>query len=172
MPTLLLYGDSERSPAMRHEVPLAIGDPFRFADRGGRRAVLVSRLERDRVRTVLPAAELLDFFELGLRELMEDGRTRLDAEHEVVVRAVRQLEIREMAIPWDFPVAIADRLRGDGVMVTIDDEFVGARRRVKAGASAARHRGWLRDAHRVSVRPHARRLSAAATRSRSHRVHR
>ena len=25
---LLVYADTERSPAMRHEIPIAIGDPF------------------------------------------------------------------------------------------------------------------------------------------------
>ncbi|HEY5431346.1 MAG TPA: M24 family metallopeptidase [Solirubrobacteraceae bacterium] len=137
MPTLLLYGDTERSPAMRHEVPVAIGDPFLFADICGRPALLVSWLERDQVLGVLPEAELLDFFELGLRELMEDGRTRLEAEHEVVVRAVRRLGIRAATIPWDFPVAIADRLRTDGVSIAIDDAFVAARRRVKSGSELA-----------------------------------
>jgi Xaa-Pro aminopeptidase len=137
MPTLLLYGDSERSPAIRHEVPVAIGDPFLFADISGRRAVLISWLDRDRVFSALPDAELLDFFDLGLRELMEAGRTRLEAEHEVVVRAVRRLGISEAVIPWDFPVAIADRLRADGITIALDDEFVAARRRVKAGAELA-----------------------------------
>ena len=137
MPTLLLYGDSERSPAIRHEVPVAIGDPFLFADISGRRALLISWLERDRVLGALPDAELLDFFDLGLRELMEAGRTRLEAEHEVVVRAVRRLGISEAVIPWDFPVAIADRLRADGITIALDDEFVAARRRVKAGAELA-----------------------------------
>ena len=30
--TVLLYGDTIRYPALRHEVPLAIMDPFLFAD--------------------------------------------------------------------------------------------------------------------------------------------
>jgi hypothetical protein len=37
MTTLLLFGDTERSPAMRHEVPLAIEDAFMIADVDGRR---------------------------------------------------------------------------------------------------------------------------------------
>ncbi len=30
MPDLLLYGDTERSAALRHEIPIAIGDPFLY----------------------------------------------------------------------------------------------------------------------------------------------
>lgn len=37
MTTLLLFGDTERSPAMRHEVPTAIIDPFMFAELDGRK---------------------------------------------------------------------------------------------------------------------------------------
>ena len=29
---VLIYGDTERSPTMRHEIPLAIGDPFLYVD--------------------------------------------------------------------------------------------------------------------------------------------
>jgi Xaa-Pro aminopeptidase len=134
MTTLLLFGDSERSPAMRHEVPLAIGDSFMFADIDGRRAVLTSSLERSRIAAALPDAELLDFTALGMRELIEAGRSRLEAQGEIAARAASQLEITTAVIPWDFPVAIADRLRAGGIQLTVDDEFVAGRRRVKAGA--------------------------------------
>ncbi len=152
VPTLLLYSDTERSPTMRHEVPIAIGDAFLFADIDGRRAILTSWLERDRIAAALPDAELLDFFELGLRKLVEEGLTRLEAEQEVVARAVRQLQIRDAVVPWDFPVAIADRLRADGIAVTIDDAFVGARRRVKAGAELAGVRAAQAAGHAAMAR--------------------
>lgn len=47
MSALLLFGDTERSAALRHEIPLAIIDPLLFAEVGGRRVVLTSMLERD-----------------------------------------------------------------------------------------------------------------------------
>ncbi|MFZ1994481.1 MAG: hypothetical protein WAU75_10245, partial [Solirubrobacteraceae bacterium] len=134
MPALLLYGDTERSPAMRHEIPVGIGDALLFAEVDGRKAILTSWLERDRIAAVLPDAELLDFIDLGMRALVEEGMSRLGAEREVVLRAVTQLGIGDAVIPGDFPVAIADRLRADGIALTIDDDLVAARRRVKAGA--------------------------------------
>jgi len=134
MPPLLLYGDTERSPAMRHEIPIAIGDGMLFAELDGRTVILTSWLERDRILAVLPDVEILDFIELGMRGFVEQGMTRLEAEREVIAEVVTQLAIAEAVIPGDFPVAIADRLRGDGVTLTIDDELVSARRRVKRGA--------------------------------------
>jgi Xaa-Pro aminopeptidase len=132
--TLLLYGDTERSPAMRHEIPVAIGDGMLFAELDGRTAILTSWLERSRILAVLPDAEILDFIELGMRGFVEQGMTGLQAEREVIAKAVKQLAISEATIPGDFPVAIADRLRADGVSLTIDDELVNARRRVKLGS--------------------------------------
>ena len=46
MTALLLFGDTERSPALRHELPLAIGDPLLFVESGERRIVLTSHLEK------------------------------------------------------------------------------------------------------------------------------
>jgi Xaa-Pro aminopeptidase len=134
MPALLLYGDTERTPSMRHEVPIAIGDGLLFAEVDGRKAILTSWLERDRILAVLPDAEILEFNDLGMRALVEEGMTRLDAEREVVLRAVKQLGIGEAAIPGDFPVAIADRLRADGIALIVDDGLVATRRRAKQGA--------------------------------------
>ena len=55
--TILLYGDTVRSAAMRHEVPLEIIDPFLLvADE--RLRVLTSSLEGTRIAGVLPDAEL------------------------------------------------------------------------------------------------------------------
>ncbi len=133
MPGLLLYGDTERSPAMRHEVPIAIMDAFLFAELDGRSIVLTSSLERDRVAAVLPDAEIFDFFDLGLKELVEDGLAREEASREVVARLLTQLEVREAAVPGSFPVALADRLRAGGIALRIDDDAVEARRRAKAG---------------------------------------
>jgi Xaa-Pro aminopeptidase len=52
---------------------------------------------------------------------------------EVVARAVGQIGVRDAIVPGDFPVAIADRLRADGVTLTVDDAAIDARRRAKAG---------------------------------------
>lgn len=39
---LLLFGDTVRSAALRHEIPIAIIDPFLFAEVDGRQYVLTS----------------------------------------------------------------------------------------------------------------------------------
>jgi hypothetical protein len=51
-PDLLLFGDTHRSAAMRHELPLGILDPFLYAEVGGRRYVLSSSLERSKLEAL------------------------------------------------------------------------------------------------------------------------
>ncbi len=131
MSGLLLYGDTERSAALRHELPIAIGDPFLFAEVEGRQYVLTSHLEAARVKRALPDAELLDYFALGYKQLVEGGMSVAEAGREVEARAVQQLGLEEAIVPGDFPLALGDRLRQDGVVLTVDDAAVDLRRRAK-----------------------------------------
>jgi hypothetical protein len=87
----LIYGDTERSPALRHELPVAIGDPFLYLEADGRRAVITNALEEDRIAAVAPDIERLLQDALGSDALLAEGRTRADADAEVCVRAVAAL---------------------------------------------------------------------------------
>jgi Xaa-Pro aminopeptidase len=129
--TILLYGDTVRYPAMRHEVPLEIVDPFLFVARDGGPLVLTNSLEAERISKLLPEAELLLVDDLGFFELLSDGMPRDEAELETAIRAVRRWDIGEVVVPGDLPVAVADRLRGAGIRVEVDPRAVAARRRVK-----------------------------------------
>jgi Xaa-Pro aminopeptidase len=146
---LLLHGDTERSAAVRHEVPIAIIDPILFAEADGRRYVLTSHLEADRIKRVLPDAELLDYIKLGFREFVQQGLSWADAGREVEARAVKEIGLQEATVPGNFPLGLGDRLRRDGVTLTVDDAAVDRRRRAKTShelegiraAQAAAHAG-------------------------------
>ena len=45
MAGVLIHGDTQRSPEMRHELPLSVGDPFLYLEIDGRREVLVGKIE-------------------------------------------------------------------------------------------------------------------------------
>ena len=137
MTDLLLYGDTERSAALRHEVPIVIGDPFLFAEVGGRTILLASTLERDRMAAARPDAELIETTDLGFHELLRGGQSRDEILVELVSRAVAQLGVRDAIVDPEFPVAVADRLRADGVVLTPDHAAVAQRRRVKSPAELA-----------------------------------
>jgi Xaa-Pro aminopeptidase len=137
MATLLLYGDTIRYPALRHEVPLEVLDPFLLVSRDGHTLVATSSLEAPRIARVLPGAELATSDELGLFDLLEQGMPGDEADREIVVRALRKWGIERAVVAPDLPVAVADRLRGEGIVVEVDERAVAARRRVKAPAELA-----------------------------------
>jgi Xaa-Pro aminopeptidase len=137
MPAVLICGDTMRSPELRHEVPLGIGDPFLYLEVDGRRAVVTNVLEVDRIAQQAPDLERILGEELGIDELIAQGIARPLIEREIFVRAVQRLEIGEAVVPPDFPLAVADRLREAGVVLSADDELFVERRRHKTDAELA-----------------------------------
>jgi Xaa-Pro aminopeptidase len=134
MATVLFFGDTIRYPALRHEVPLEVVDPFLFVARDGDALVLTSSLEEARIARALPHATVSTTAELGLYELVDEGMPRDEAELETVVRALRSWEVTDAVVAGDLPVAVADRLRAAGVSIEVDARAVQARRRVKTPA--------------------------------------
>jgi Xaa-Pro aminopeptidase len=144
MPALLICGDTLRSPELRHEVPLGILDPFLYLETDGRRAVLTNVLEADRIARHAPELERLLGEQLGRDDLIEEGLSWEAIDRELYVRAVRELGIAAAVVPLDFPLAVADRLRAEGVELTADGEIFVERRRRKTDAELA---GIRRAAH-------------------------
>ncbi len=137
MPDFVFYGDTERSYAMRHELPVVIGDPFLLAVADGQLHVAVSFLDRPRVAAAVPDATLHDFNDLGFGELRMSGRSWFEIELELASRTAAAIGIREAVADPDMPVAVADRLRADGIVLRLDHEQISARRRVKSAAELA-----------------------------------
>src|SRR3954470_19258815 len=103
--SVLIYGDSVRTPALRHEVPVAIIDPFLYLEANGTRAVTASALERPRLEEA-GGVELIGLEELGWDELISTGRPRWDIELEVATRAVERLGMKSAEVPAEFPVEL------------------------------------------------------------------
>lgn len=140
---ILIYGDTVTSPAMRHEVPISIGDPFLYLETSGRRGVLTNALEDARIARDAPELERMLGEQLGRDELIEAGLSRAEIDRELCVRAVEQFGVREAIVPPQFPIALADRLRVGGVDLRSEESVFADRRRRK---SAAEMRGIQRAA--------------------------
>jgi Xaa-Pro aminopeptidase len=111
-------------------VPAGIGDPFLYLENDGRRAATVSVLDADKVSK--HGIEILEPDTLGIDELLESGRDRLEIHAEIGLRAVRELGITAARVPPEFPLFQADYLRAAGIELTVDaDEFI-HRRRIKS----------------------------------------
>jgi Xaa-Pro aminopeptidase len=131
VPDVLIYGDTIRSPELRHEVPVPIPDAFLYAEKGNRSAAILHSLEIPRVRAEAPQLEIVPLEQLGADELFAQGKKGWEIELEVALRACRELGIDRAAVPPSFPVGHADHLRANGIEVVVERELFDNRRRSK-----------------------------------------
>ena len=143
MTDVLIYADTTRSPELRHEVALGIPDPFLYAERDGTKHVVIGAMEIPRLEElgglVCHAPE-----EFGSDELIAAGLDYAQLREEVAVRAVQALGIASAAVPAGFPLFLADRLRREGVELTVESDLFEERRRTKTPAEL---RGIRRAQH-------------------------
>ncbi len=131
MPDVLIYGDTVRSPELRHEVPVVIPDAFLYAEKKGRRTVVLHSLEIPRVREEAPELEIIPLEQLGADELYSQGKQVWEIQLELALRACRELGITQATVPAGFPVGHADHLRANGVEIGVERDVFDNRRRSK-----------------------------------------
>jgi Xaa-Pro aminopeptidase len=132
MTDILIYGDTTRSPELRHEIPLTVPDPFLYAERDGARHVVVHSLEATRIRELGGGVELTPYDALGYDDLIDSGLHREDLYKPLVLNACRALGITSAVVPRYFPLELADYLRAEGIELTPERELFANRRRVKS----------------------------------------
>jgi Xaa-Pro aminopeptidase len=137
MADLLLYGDTQRSAALRHELPISIPDPFLYAEVSGRTYVMCTFLESAQIAEVRPDATLLDVDDLGFHELNGSGLTREQLWLELTSRAAAASGVRDATVDFEFPLGVAERLRADGISLTVNEDMFSLRRRVKTALEMA-----------------------------------
>jgi Xaa-Pro aminopeptidase len=131
MTDVLIHADTVREPAMRHEVPLTVPDAFLYVEHEGRRSVVVTAFERDRIGEAAPDIEVLTPERFGWDELLRGGTPVVEASLEVYLRAARELGVTEAAVPARFPVELADHLRANGITIRVEHDLFEDRRRSK-----------------------------------------
>jgi Xaa-Pro aminopeptidase len=131
MADVLIVGDTERMMELRHEVPVQITDPFFYAEVGGERLIAIWNFEIDRIRDVGVEAEFREIERYKPEELARQGLDPYAFFDELALRVVRDFGLAQAVVPRRFPVGLADRLRAEGIELTVDQRFFDDRRRVK-----------------------------------------
>jgi Xaa-Pro aminopeptidase len=132
---VLIFADTIRSPELRHEVPVAVPDPFLYFERNGSKVAMLSSFEVDRLREVGIEAHPYEAF--GWDDLVASGMPREEVDLELAVRAAKEWGVSSAAVPGTFPLELADRLRATGTALTVDRDLFLQRRRVKTDAELA-----------------------------------
>jgi Xaa-Pro aminopeptidase len=131
VPDVLLIGDTLRSPELRHEVPLGIGDVFFYLEVGGARHTYISAMEAQRLTRLGLDLTVHPLEEVGRDELVAKGLPLQEILFECAARACAHAGLTAAAVPISFPAGYADRLRRDGLELAVDQGLFDERRRVK-----------------------------------------
>ena len=121
---------------MRHEVPVAVPDPFLYAERNGARYAFVGSMEVPRLQE-LDGLETIPLETIGLDELIAQGLRSQDVDRELALRACRHLGLADIVTPRTFPLELADYLRENEIGVRADGDLFDGRRRAKTSAELA-----------------------------------
>src|ERR671935_3253086 len=104
MNDVLIVGDSMNNPEIRHEVPVAVPDPFLYVEHGDRRLAVVGGFEARRVEEAAPGLEVYAFERFGRDELQKQGLNYDEILREVSVRVCAELGVERAVVPPDFPL--------------------------------------------------------------------
>ena len=127
---LLLYGDSYRFPDIYHLTRFLAPDPFITLEHAGEIVLLTNSLEQGRAEKESRATHVRNVDELGQRELSAAGVFGDAATAAIIERLLRERSLEGCAVPGYFPMALADRLREQGLTLTVASGL-DARRRTK-----------------------------------------
>ncbi len=137
MTDVLIYGDTIRHPELRHEVPLALGDPFLYLEKDGGSHIVITEFEWPRLQAAGVDAELISPTALGLDELLGSGKKWWEIALELARRGVERVGVTSAAVPHTFPLGLAEYLSGNGVELIVDRDLFVERRRVKNDSEIA-----------------------------------
>lgn len=142
---ILLYADSESDANVLYATGFFCPDPFIFIRTArGRRIYVMSDLEIDRARTQSNAHRVLSLSEYS--DLARDRFGRSPQPPDVITVVLRQLKIRGVTVPGNFPVGVADRLRERGVKVRVARDMFFTERLYKSEAEVKSIRRTMKAA--------------------------
>jgi Xaa-Pro aminopeptidase len=137
MDDVLIFADTERCPELRRELPLSVPDPFLYAEVGGVRHGVISRMEIPRLAALGAGVELHAPEELGSDELHRQGLTAHEVREQLVIRFCRTHGLDRAVVPAAFPLRMADVLRAAGIELEPSQSLFDDRRRAKTPSQLA-----------------------------------
>jgi Xaa-Pro aminopeptidase len=113
--TLLMVADSERDANMLYATGLFVPDPFIYLKTRGRPLLVMSDLEIDRARAGAPHCRVVSLGRYQ-QQLRADGIRRPGPAH-VIRQLLREIRVRRVTVPDNFPVGLARELEQSGITV-------------------------------------------------------
>jgi len=127
----LLYGDSFRNPNVYYISGFVAPDHFLVLQDGGKLSIVVPDLEKSRAVKESRAEDVRSFDDLDYQEVVDRTGDHMRALAEVTGALLAEHPNGPIEVEPDFPVLLADLLRGNGFVLKPNSELLVAERRRK-----------------------------------------
>ncbi|MBM3278788.1 MAG: aminopeptidase P family protein [Candidatus Handelsmanbacteria bacterium] len=141
---LLLVGDSERHTDLYYATRFRAPGAFIFLWTPQSKIAVMSDLELDRAKAQAQVDQVLAHSAL-VEELRRQGQEQ-PAQHQVLLAVLRQLGLRRLLVPADFPFGLADQLRQGGIELQAGPAPLFPQRQIKSAEELQAIRRSLRAA--------------------------
>jgi Xaa-Pro aminopeptidase len=111
----LIFASSEESADLLYATKFSVPDPVLFLRQNGKTTVLLSDLEIDRGKKEAKVDEIIALS--SIERLLGKGRKGKPPIERTIGYFLRERRVRKAAVPYNFPVGLADRLAREGVKV-------------------------------------------------------
>jgi Xaa-Pro aminopeptidase len=111
----LIYASSDESADLLYAAKFSVPDPVLFLKQNGKTTVLLSDLEIDRGRKGAKVDEVIALS--SVERPLQRGRSAKPPIETTIASFLRQRRVRKAAVPYNFPVGLAEGLARRGVTV-------------------------------------------------------
>jgi Xaa-Pro aminopeptidase len=111
----LIFASSEESADLLYATKFSVPDPVLFLKQNGKTTVLLSDLEIDRGKKEAAVDEIVSLS--SLERPLETRRKGKPPIEKTIVSFLRQRRVRKAAVPYNFPVGLANGLAKEGITV-------------------------------------------------------
>ena len=111
----LIFASSEESADLLYATKFSVPDPVLFLQQNGKTTVLLSDLEIDRGRKEAKVDEVIALS--SVERLLEKRLKSKPPIERTIASFLRQRRVRKAAVPYNFPIGLADGLAREGVTV-------------------------------------------------------
>jgi len=111
----LIFASSEESADLLYATKFTVPDPVLFLKQNGKTTVLLSDLEIDRGKKEAKVNEVIALS--SIEGPLENGSKRKPPIEKTIASFLRQRRVRKAAVPYNFPIGLANELAREGVKV-------------------------------------------------------
>jgi Xaa-Pro aminopeptidase len=111
----LIFASSEESADLLYATKFSVPDPVLFLRQNGKTTILLSDLEVDRGKKEAKVDEVIALS--SVEHLLQKGRKGKPPIEKTIAFFLRQRRVRKAAVPYNFPVGLANGLAKEGISV-------------------------------------------------------